>query len=398
MRIGMMADTYKPHVSGITNYIDLNKRYLERAGHDVFVFTFGDLDYRDGEPRVIRSPGLPIRDTGFYLSFRYSRAARRLLQSMDIVHVHHPFLSGRLALSYARPLHIPIVFTNHTRYDLYAQAYLPLMPEAISEGLLRAYMPSFCDAMDLVVSPSAGMEKVLRRLDVKCPILVIPNGVELDRYHDAEPLPRAEFGFGAEDVLLVYVGRLGPEKNLDFLLRAFNGVAQAFDHARLLILGDGPSRPDLQALALELGLGERVRFEGMIPYDRLPAYLAMCDAFVTASVTEVHPLSVIEAMGAGLPVLGIHSPGVGDTVEDGKTGFLSAEDEIAFAVKMTRLVVEGDLRRRMGVAARQASALYDIERTTRLMLEQYERLVRERKPRRRGLRFRLRSFFENYIR
>ncbi|MBC6939495.1 MAG: hypothetical protein DWB59_05645 [Anaerolineae bacterium] len=95
MRIGMMADAYKPHVSGITNYIDLNKRHLERAGHDVFVFTFGDLEHRDDEPRVIRSPGLPIQDTGFYLSFRYNRAAKRLLQTMDVVHVHHPFLSGR---------------------------------------------------------------------------------------------------------------------------------------------------------------------------------------------------------------------------------------------------------------------------------------------------------------
>lgn len=398
MRIGMMADAYKPYVSGITNYIDLNKRYLERAGHDVFVFTFGDLDYRDSEPRVIRSPGLPIQDTGFYLSFRYSRAAKRLLQSMDIVHVHHPFLSGRLALRYARPLQIPIVFTNHTRYDLYAQAYLPLMPEEISEGLLRAYMPNFCQAVDLVVSPSAGMEKVLRGLDVECPIEVIPNGVELERYHSAEPLPRAEFGFDAADILLIYVGRLGPEKNLNFLLRAFNGVAQAFDHVRLLILGDGPAREDMQTLVSELGLGARVRFEGMVPYDRLPAYLAMCDAFVTASVTEVHPLSVIEAMGAGLPVLGIYSPGVGDTVEDGKTGFLSTEDEIAFAVKMTRLVTEHDLRKKLGAAARQASAQYAIERTTKLMLAQYERLVREAEPRHRGLRFQIRSFFEKYIR
>ncbi len=398
MRIGMMADTYKPYISGITNYIDLNKRYLERAGYDVFVFTFGDLDYRDGEPRVIRSPGLPIQDTGFYLSFRYSRAAKRLLQSMDIVHVHHPFLSGRLALSYARPLHIPIVFTNHTRYDLYAQAYLPLMPEEISEGLLKAYMPSFCDAVNLVISPSAGMEKVLRGLDVVSPIEVVPNGVELERYHAAEPLPRADFGFDPDDILLIYVGRLGREKNLDFLLRAFNGVAQAFDNARLLILGDGPARADLETLASELGLGARVRFEGMIPYDRLPSYLAMCDAFATASVTEVHPLSVIEAMGTGLPVLGIHSPGVGDTVEDGKTGFLSPEDEIAFAVKMTRLVLERDLRRRMGAEARRASAQYAIERTTQLMLEQYERLVREAAPRRQGLRFRIRSFFERHVR
>ena len=396
MRIGMMADAYKPHISGITNYIDLNKRYLERAGHDVFVFTFGDLDYQDGEARVIRSPGLPLQDTGYYLSFSYNRAAKRLLQSMDIIHVHHPFLSGRLALRYSRPLQIPILFTNHTRYDLYAQAYLPMMPEEISDGLLKAYMPSFCEAVDLVVSPSAGMEKILRGLDVKSPIEVVPNGVELERYRKIEPLPRADFGFGADDILFIYVGRLGPEKNLNFLLRAFNGVAQAFDHVRLLILGDGPARADIEALASDFGLAGRVRFEGMIPYERLPAYLSMCDAFVTASVTEVHPLSVIEGMASGLPVLGIRSPGVGDTVEDGVTGFLTDEDTAAFAVKMTRLVTEPGLRKKMGAAARQAASHYAIERTTQIMLKIYERLCYESRPRQRGLRFRVRTFIEQF--
>ena len=396
MRIGMMADAYKPHISGITNYIDLNKRYLERAGHDVFVFTFGDLDYQDGEARVIRSPGLPLQDTGYYLSFSYNRAAKRLLQSMDIIHVHHPFLSGRLALRYSRPLQIPILFTNHTRYDLYAQAYLPMMPEEISDGLLKAYMPSFCEAVDLVVSPSAGMEKILRGLDVKSPIEVVPNGVELERYRKIEPLPRADFGFGADDILFIYVGRLGPEKNLNFLLRAFNGVAQAFDHVRLLILGDGPARADIEALASDFGLAGRVRFEGMIPYERLPAYLSMCDAFVTASVTEVHPLSVIEGMASGLPVLGIRSPGVGDTVEDGVTGFLTDEDTAAFAVKMTRLVTEPGLRKKMGAAARQAASHYAIERTTQIMLKIYERLCYESRPRQRGLRFRMRTFIEQF--
>jgi len=270
------------------------------------------------------------------------------------------------------------------------------MPEEISDGLLKAYMPSFCEAVDLVVSPSAGMEKILRGLDVKSPIEVVPNGVELEHYRKIEPLARADFGFGADDMLFIYVGRLGPEKNLNFLLRAFNGVAQAFDHVRLLILGDGPARADIEALASDFGLAGRVRFEGMIPYERLPAYLSMCDAFVTASVTEVHPLSVIEGMASGLPVLGIRSPGVGDTVEDGVTGFLTDEDTAAFAVKMTRLVTEPGLRKKMGAAARQASSHYAIERTTQIMLKIYERLCYESRPRQRGLRFRVRTFIEQF--
>ena len=375
MRIGMMADAYKPYVSGITNYIDLNKRYLEKAGHDVYVFTFSEPDHLDDEPRVYRSPGLPLADTGFFLSLRYTREAKKLLQNMDVVHVHHPFLSGRLALNYCRPYQIPVVFTNHTRYDLYAQAYFPKLPEEVSEGLLRAYMPSFCEAVNLVISPSPGMEKILRQLEVESHIEIVPNGVELVHFFQAEPLSRADYGFDEDDVLLIYTGRLGPEKNLEFLLRSFSGISQALENVRLLLVGDGPLKEDLKDLARELQITASVQFTGQIPYDKLPGYLAMCDVFVTASVTEVHPLSVIEGMAACLPVMGIHSPGVGDTVEDGTTGFLSTEDLSAFTAKLTRLCLQKQLRQKMGRAARKASNKYAIERTTQMMQKHYERLT-----------------------
>jgi glycosyltransferase involved in cell wall biosynthesis len=399
MRIGMMADTYKPHISGITNYIDLNKCYLEQAGHDVYIFTFGDLEYTDDEPRIIRSPGLPLADTGYYLSLRYSRAAKKTLQTMDVVHVHHPFLSGRLALHYCRPLQIPVIFTNHTRYDLYAQAYLPLMPEEVSQGLLQAYMPSFCNSVDLVISPSAGMEKVLRQLNVEGHIEVVPNGVDLHRFHSAQPLDRSQFGYKPGDILLVYAGRIAVEKNLDFLLRSFAGIAQAVENVQLILLGSGPQpmMEEIQSLVVELNIQHRVRFTGLIPYEQLPAYLAMCNIFVTASVTEVHPLSVIEAMGAGLPVVGIHSPGVGDMVENGKTGFLATHDLAAYTAKLTRLCLERGLLRQMGDSARQASAQYAIERTTQLMLKHYERLVYASTPRKRCWDARLRSLVEKLL-
>ncbi len=399
MRIGMMADVYKPHVSGVTHYIELNKRYFEKAGHEVFVFTFGDQDYQDDEPRVIRSPGLPLVDTGYYLSFSYSRRAKKLLQTMDIVHVQHPFLSGRLALRYCEPLRIPTVFTNHTRYDLYAQAYLPIVPVEISDGLLQAYMPPFCEAINLVISPSAGMVQVLRGMGVNSPIEVVPNGVELKRFYTAQPLARHDFGYAEGDVLLVYAGRVATEKNLLFLLHAFSGVASAVDNVHLLVVGGGPKpiEAELQQQVADLRLTERVHFTGMVAYDQLPSYLLMCDAFVTASVTEVHPLSVIEGMGAGLPVVGILSPGVADTVEDGKTGFLAEQDLASFTAKLTRICMDGALRRKMGDAARQASTQYAIERTSRRLLEHYERLVYATRPRRDGLAVRLRSFFENYL-
>jgi 1,2-diacylglycerol 3-alpha-glucosyltransferase len=396
MRIGMMTDVYKPHVSGITNHIALNKQYMEKAGHEVFVFTFGNEDYHDNEPNIIRSKGLPLVDTGYYLSFRHRKNARKLLYTMDVVHVHHPFLSGSLALRYCRHEGIPIVFTNHTRYDLYAQAYLPMLPDVVGETMLQAYLPAFCRACSMTIAPSDGMRKVLERLGVDSLIKVIPNGVNLEPFKQAAvPIDRALLGFSKDDIVLVFVGRLGPEKNLPFLLRSFFGTAQAYEKVCLLIIGDGPERDNLQDRARAMGMADRVHFTGMINYQELPSYLAAADAFVTASITEVHPLSVIEAMAAGLPVLGIKSPGVGDIIVNRETGLLSEEELAAFTAKMVRIVSEHEQRLIMGENARKEAGKFAIERTSKMMLDEYQQLYDEASNRRLGLRSRLSRWYIN---
>jgi 1,2-diacylglycerol 3-alpha-glucosyltransferase len=399
MRIGMMVDVYKPRVSGVTNYVSLNKRALENAGHEVYVFTFGDLEYQDDEPRVIRSPALPLADTGFYLSLRHKTKHKKLLQTMDVIHVHHPFLSGRLALNYCRPVKIPVVFTNHSRYDLMAQAYLPMMPDEMSHSLLQAYLPAFCEAVDLVISPSESMAKILREFDVKSHIEVIPNGVDLHQFRQAKPFPRSEFGFTDQDILLIYVGRVAPEKNIRFLLQSFAGIAQLIPNVYLLIVGGGKKQfeEELQNLIEQLGITNRVRSIGMIDYEDIPSYLAMGDIFVTTSLSETFGMSTVEAMSVGLPIMGVHAIGTSDIVEDGKTGFLSTEDVAAFTAKLTYLCLYPGLRKSMGAAARQASEQYDIERTTKILLEHYTRLIESTKPLKKSLDERLMSVLEEFM-
>jgi glycosyltransferase involved in cell wall biosynthesis len=276
---------------------------------------------------------------------------------------------------------------------------MPLMPKEVSHGMLQAYMPDFCDAVDLVISPSNGMKKILRQYGVQSHIEVVPNGVDLHRFHVAQPLSRADFGFTDQDILLIYAGRIAPEKNLEFLLQAFAGVSQVFPNVHLLIVGGGQKLFEevLWQIPSQLGISDRVHFTGMIPNDRLPAYLAMCDAFVTASVTEVHPFTVIEAMGAGLPILGIDSPGVGDSITDRETGLLATNDLAAFTAKMTYLCMDSALRRQMGHAAREASAQYDLSRTTKIMLGHYMRLCQSTKPLKKSFDERLIAVLEEFL-
>lgn len=398
MRIGMMADRYKPYISGVTNHISVIKQTLTSEYDDkVFVFTLGDEEHEDDELYVIRSPAIPIHESGFSVSFRHKRAARRKLTTMDMVHVHHPFVSGRMALRYCRPAGVPLVYTNHTRYDLYAQEYLPMVPEVLSEGFLRTYMPSFCSHCDLVIAPSPGIARVMRDLGVENSIEIIPNGVDLRQFkHASAHIRRADLNLSDEDCVLIYVGRLTSEKNITFLLRAFAGAQSVVDNLKLVIVGKGQEMDNHKDWCQRAGVMAHVRFTGQVPYEDVPAYLSLADVFVTASKSEVHPLSLIEAMATGLSGLGIRSPGIEDIIEDGVNGYLCRDDVADFSAKLTRLGLDAPLRNQFRKAARQAADKYDVSHTTRQLRQKYLEVVsrREYPSMVRGLSQRVRELFK----
>jgi len=385
MRIGQLTEVYKPVINGVTNFVSLHKRTLESWGHKVFVFTLGEEDYEDDELYVIRSPAIPLSDTGYYLSFRFSRRARKKIKTMDVLHVHHPFITGRQAISMGKRYDIPVVYTNHTRYHLQARHYVPFVPEELSLVFLEAYLPNFTDQCDLVVVPSQGVKRALQELGVTCHIEVIPNGVDVAQFqHPSAPLLKSALGLPDRAVMAITVGRLGPEKNLSFLLRAFAHVASDAPDLHLVIIGRGPDKEYLEEMTHLLGLTSRVYLVGEVPYEEMPNWLAMADFFAFSSVSESHPLVVLEALAAGLPVLAIPCPGVEDTIVEGVNGLLSSEDMGIFAAWMRRLAMEPELRDRLVVGARETCGQYDIRRTSATLLAHYERLVEERARRRAG--------------
>jgi glycosyltransferase involved in cell wall biosynthesis len=373
-------------VSGVTNSLTLSKYWLEKLGHEVYIFTFGDDEVIDNEKNIIRTAGLPVVDTGFYLNLRYNRNARQLLYTMDIAHVHHPFVSGSLAMRYCVPRNIPIVFTIHSRYDLITQAYIPILPETIGDAALKAYLSPFYRACDLIIVPSSSMLKVLEEhFGLLSPVEVIPNGLDLTPYRSiSQFIDRTMFGFTKHHVIITYVGRLSPEKNLSLLIRAFYGIAMTYDHVRLLIVGDGPDRENLEAQVKHMHITEKVHFTGMIDYKDVPAYLATSDLFVNPSSAETFGLSTVEAMAAGLPVLGMDAPGSRDIIEDGITGLITSDDVAVFTAKLILLSTDHDLRNKMRKQALDLSKKYDIQTTTGIMLQHYQRLVEAANQRKKG--------------
>ena len=217
---------------------------------------------------------------------------------------------------------------------------------------------------------------MLRDYGVDAQIKIVPNGVDLNKFRPRkQEFQREELGLDPNDLVLIYVGRLSPEKNLTMLLRAFAGAQAAVDNLRLIIVGDGTEFDNLRDWCERGKISNVVRFTGGTAYHAISGYLNMADAFVTTSVSEVHPLSIIEGMAVGLPAIGIDSPGVGDIIQHNINGMLCRNDLADFTARMVRLMLDDSLRSRLASGATQTARQYDIRRTSSQLHEQYQKLI-----------------------
>lgn len=378
MRIALFSDIYKPHINGVVNHVGLLKEHFDRWGEQVYLFVPEQDKKTEDESNVIRLPSIPIADTGYHLTVRVDSRCRDILKRMDVIHVHHPFISGSFGLTFSRRYEIPLVFTSHTRYDLYVQQYLPLLPETLSDTALQAFFQRFSQRCSAIIAPSKSAATVMQTWGIQGRVAVIPNGIELGRFHKPEQVAtRQEFGIPQEAVVGVYVGRISQEKAVDRLLRISAALKDEVPRLHLLLVGGGPSLEECRKLAYESGLKGRVTFTGPISYERIGAVLGLADFFVSASVSEVHPLTFIEAAAAGLPAIGIDSPGVADMIADEETGFLTENNDLSFGLRIMRIARDAEMRKKMGQAARQYSQRFSAHHNAREVLALYQTVQEE---------------------
>ncbi len=275
MRIGMFCDMYMPHLSGVTNHIRLCKKRLEELGHEVYVFTYGNRDHVDDEPNVVRSPAIAWGKTGWQAGVGLSAEAKELMPTLDIAHVHHPFLSGRVALKQCGSRGIPVLSTNHTRYDLYSDTYAKFLPRKLRMSYLRNYLSQYAADVDVVIAPSSGVQEWLCDFGITCDSVLLENAIDTEPFaNPACPRTRGEFGFADDSVVFCYLGRLGEEKNLGMLIDSFVAATKRDDRVALLLIGDGPSRKTATERVWAHGVSERVHFAGKTPYEQVPGILA----------------------------------------------------------------------------------------------------------------------------
>lgn len=350
MRILFVSDVYFPRVNGVSTSIKTFTRALRALGHEVTLIApdYGDNGVPD--EHIIRIPArtVPYDPEDRLMSFRTIVAQVPELKSrgFDVVHIHTPFVAHYAGLRLARELGVPVVESYHTFFEEYLYHYVPLVPKAWMRAFARRISRSQCNAVDAVVVPSSPMHDVLHNYGVATPMEILPTGMELDRFRGGDGARfRALHTIPGKRPVLLHVGRVAFEKNIEFLLRVVSRVRVWMPDVLFVIAGEGPAVPALRRQVSELQLENNVHFVGYMDRETglLDCYRA-ADIKIFASRTETQGLVLLEAMALGVPVVSTAMMGTRDVLQPGCGAVAVPEDESEFADAVLRVLRSGELR------------------------------------------------------
>lgn len=396
MKIGVFTDSFRPYTSGVVRSIELFTREFNQRGHDVFIF---GPDYpamhppkEEGVFRFISVPWptMPEFTLPIPISIHLSTTIKEI--GLDIIHAHSPFLLGRLGARAARRHKLPLVFTFHTLYDQYVH-YFPIAEEA-SKQVVQAIGRDFCNRCNMVVAPSQLVVNYLRRIGVEAPIVNIPTGIELEEFENLDTnWLKDNYGIKPEEKALLFVGRLGQEKNVVFLLKAFQNVLKQHPEVHLVLVGKGPQENFLRQMCYQIGISNKVTFTGVLPRSSIVHCYASAYMFVFPSVTETQGLVIGEAKAAGLPTVAIKAFGPAEMVEDGEDGILTEPVMTQFSEAIIKLLDDDALYNYMKGKALQNAPLISSACSAENMLEVYQDLLDDNAyPRRKRRTYRRKLF------
>ena len=365
MRILMISDVYFPRINGVSTSIQTFRRGLHAAGHETILIA---PEYPgaapDTEPNILRVPsrGVPRDPEDRAMKLGAIRALRSQLEKLepDLVHVQTPFIAHYQGTALARALRVPVIETYHTYFEEYLHHYVPLMPRAVMRFMARRFTVSQCNVLDALVVPSRAMEQALLDYGVECPMHIIPTGMEMDRFAGGDGQRfRAELGIAPGQPVLVHVGRIAHEKNIDFLFRMFEIVVRSKPGTVFVVAGEGPALASCKAYVRSLGLSQHVRFVGYLSRERelLDCYRAG-DLFVFSSRTETQGLVLLESLALGVPVISTAHMGTADIVNPQRGARVAPDDENEFANIVVRLLEDAPRRAAMSSEGRAYAATW----------------------------------------
>ena len=384
MKIGFFTDDYLPVTHGVQISVSTFKKVLERMGHQVFIYAPYTPGYKDKTSNVFRFhsikvikkpemrlavPFLPKQKRGNILNFK-----------LDVVHAHTPFTMGLLAKVIAKHQKIPLVYTHHTHYPEYAKIYLK--EKVITPLLARFLSTRYANLADTIIAPSYKIKKLLREYGVKKkkPIHILSTGIDLKLFKKSKKNRlslRKKLKISPKAKVLIFVGRMGKEKNVTFLLKSIKEVSKKEKDVILLMVGDGPFLANLQKMAEKMKLEDNILFTKNIPHLKIPAYYQAADIFVFSSLTETQGIVILEAIACGLPVVALEDSAFKGIAVNNKNSFLIKKAlPTLFAKKVIELINNPSLCQQFSKASQKIVDNFSEEKQAERLITIYKELIK----------------------
>lgn len=328
MKILITTDLYTVKTNGVVTSLKNLREELLGKGHEVRVLTFSDglNSYKEGDVYYIKSVsiGFIYPDVRMPVSYRNSLVKELVEWKPDIIHSQCEFFSYQFAKRIAKLTDAPLIHTYHTMYEDYVGYVFP--SKRFGKFFVKNFSRIRLKNADTVIAPTTKVEKALRKYGLKNQIEIVPSGVSLKqhdyRMSEEERLEkRRALGIPDDHHVVLNLGRLGTEKNLDELVEYFATVLKLDSKLTFLIVGDGPAKKSLEEQVTRLGVRDHVIFTGMVQPTEVQKYYQLADLFISASTSETQGLTYIEAAANGLPLLCRKDDCLCDIIIDGENGY-----------------------------------------------------------------------------
>jgi glycosyltransferase involved in cell wall biosynthesis len=390
MKIAYFSDTFYPRIDGPSIIVQKLAQNFSKKGHQLMIFVPKYPDVNDSQLNwgknvtVKRINSIPLV---MYPNTRVSSpvSIRTFLSLIkfkpDIVHYHTEFTLGFAGMTVAKMLRKPLIGSFHTYYmrPEYLKMYgIKYGTDSIFK-ILRKQAIWFHNNADVLVTPSTRLKKDLLSWGYKKKISVIHNPITLEvKMLSKAKIENLRRQWNVNKQVLLYVGRVSKEKDPDTLIKAFHKLENK--ECSLLIVGDGPYRRNLEKLTKKLKISNRITFTGAIEHKQLmnSGIYQIADIFVTPSASENQPMTILEAMAHGLPIIGVNALGVPELVKS--NGLLSEPGDVgAFAKNMQALLSNKKLRLQMGLKSQQMAKEFSVDKVVDKLETLYQKLIDDKK-------------------
>jgi glycosyltransferase involved in cell wall biosynthesis len=383
MHIGFFSDGYVPQLNGVATSIDSLATVLEAQSEKVSIFAPKMGNYVDRRPRVYRFPSiLAVKDPPLWLgtpiSTRVFTEIPRL--GLELVHTHDPASMHFIGWQVARREHLPFITTYHTILAMHTRTV-----EVFGRNILSAHFAEWwsrwtSNMCDHVIAPSEKIKALVESYGVRVPVTVIYNGIRIEQFQNRpRGFLRARLGLRTDAKILLTVGRLTPEKNVEFLVDVLARVVPRDPNIYLVHIGQGPWRSEYEEQAAKLGVGQNLRFAGPLMPDEMPNAYADADVYVTASLSEAHSLAALEGAATGLPLVVTRDQSMELIVADGENGFVVPLDRDMFAARVMEIFEHAELRTRMCVRSKEIASQYSVQAQARKLVQLYRDVIEQKK-------------------